>query len=88
MQIAVQLIHEQALKKKIIEQTRKLKQQQSVYDSARDERNAYSKSLLEVEGDIAGISRQFKNMTKMVRLQVFFSLRSPLPGLSAACVYD
>jgi Tfp pilus assembly protein PilN len=65
-QIAIQVVQEQALKKKIIEQTGKLKQQQSVYESARDERNAYSKSLLEVEGEIAGISRQFRSMTKMV----------------------
>lgn len=66
-QVTLQEIQELTVQKKTVELGKKLKQQQSVYEAARDERNAYSKNLLEIEEDIQRITFQFKSMTKLVR---------------------
>lgn len=62
----MQGVQERALQKKTVLLTGKLKQQQAMYESAREERNAYSKSMMDVEAEISRVSREFKDMAKAV----------------------
>ena len=79
LQLSLQGVQEVALKRKIIDLNGKLKQQQSVYEGARDERNSYSKTLLDVEAEITKISHDFKSITKLVRCCTEMGLR-PAPA--------
>ena len=66
LQVTLQEVQERTLLKKSVLLTKKLKQQQSMYESVRDERSKYSKALTEVDAEINRISREFKDMTNMV----------------------
>jgi chromosome segregation ATPase len=48
------------LKKENIEFEGKLKQQQSLYEAVRSDRNLYSKNLIEAQDEVAELKRKFK----------------------------
>lgn len=54
------------LQKKIAEGDTKLKQQQSLYEAVRSDRNLYSKSLIESQDEIAEMKRKFKIMNHQI----------------------
>ena len=54
------------LKKKIAECEGRLKQQQSLYESVRSDRNLYSKNLLESQDEISELKRKMKIMTHQI----------------------
>lgn len=47
------------LKKETVENESKLKQQQSLYEAVRAERNLYSKSLIEQTDEVADLKKRF-----------------------------
>jgi len=54
------------LQKKITEGDTKLKQQQSLYEAVRSDRNLYSKNLIESQDEIAEMKRKFKIMNHQI----------------------
>ena len=54
------------LQKKIAEGDAKLKQQQSLYEAVRSDRNLYSKLLIESQDEIAEMKRKFKIMNHQI----------------------
>eukprot|EP00727_Mastigamoeba_balamuthi_P004946 m51a1_g1445 hypothetical protein (1912) ;mRNA; r:130017-137422 len=54
------------LQKKIVEQEARLKQQKSLYEAVRSERNLYSKNLIEAQDEIAEMQRKFKIMNHQI----------------------
>lgn len=79
MQITLQEVQEKALMKKSVLLGAKLKQQQGMYETARNEKNSYSKSLIEVEAEISKITLEFRGMTKSVSVPLF---RDCFPSLT------
>ncbi|KAJ3192296.1 hypothetical protein HK101_006773 [Irineochytrium annulatum] len=53
-------------RKKITDLERKLKEQQSLYENVRAERNLYSKNLIESQDDIVEMKRKLKIMTHQI----------------------
>ena len=54
------------LQKKIAEGDARLKQQQSLYEAVRSDRNLYSKNLIESQDEIAEMKRKFKIMNHQI----------------------
>ena len=54
------------LQKRISDGETKLKQQQSLYEAVRSDRNLYSKNLIESQDEIAEMKRRFKIMNKQI----------------------
>ena len=54
------------LQKRISDGETKLKQQQSLYEAVRSDRNLYSKNLIESQEEIAEMKRKFKIMTRQI----------------------
>lgn len=54
------------MQKKISDAEGKLKQQQSLYETVRSERNMYSKNLIEAQDEIAEMKRKFKIMNHQI----------------------
>ena len=54
------------LHKKVTEGDTKLKQQQSLYEAVRSDRNLYSKNLIESQDEIAEMKRKFKIMNHQI----------------------
>ena len=65
--VKVQELQAAALQRKITEQTTKLKQQQSLYESVRIERNSYSKQLVECQAAVEEMKRQFKALNFQIQ---------------------
>jgi chromosome segregation ATPase len=60
----------QEAEKKEAELRGRLKQQQSMYEAVRADRNTYSKNLIEAQDEIAEMKRKFKIMNHQVRRRV------------------
>ena len=54
------------LNKKIISDTTKLKQKQSLYDSVRSDRNLYSKQLVDSQSEISALKLKFRTMNHSI----------------------
>lgn len=54
------------LRKKIAEAEKDLKQQQSMYEAARSDRNLYSKNLIEAQDEISEYKRKIKIMSHQI----------------------
>ena len=66
--------------KKIVEAEARLKQQQTLYEGVRGDRNLYSKNLIEAQDDIGDMKRKFKIMQARRRASGA-ALRSPPASL-------
>lgn len=62
--VKLQELQMAALQKKIEEGTGKLKQQQSLYDAVRADRNLYSKNLAEATQEITDMKRAYKQLSR------------------------
>ncbi|KAG9390827.1 Chromosome partition protein Smc [Carpediemonas membranifera] len=56
----------QDLQKKIAEAEKKLKQQQTLYEAVRADRNLYSKNLIESQDEVSEMKRKFKIMNHQI----------------------
>jgi len=65
--VKVQELAVAALQRKIAEQNAKLKQQQTLYETVRAERNSYSKQLIESQAAIEEMKRQFKTLNFQIQ---------------------
>lgn len=61
-EVKIKEMHIFDYKKKIMEMEKKLKEQQSMYESVRTERNLYSKNCIEFEDEIIEMKRKLKIM--------------------------
>ncbi|RYG50104.1 hypothetical protein EON66_12195, partial [archaeon] len=64
--VKLQELQMAALQKKIEEGQTKLKQQQSLYDAVRADRNVYSKNLMEASSEIADMKRTYRSLTHTI----------------------
>lgn len=65
--VKVQELAVAALQRKIAEQNARLKQQQTLYETVRGERNSYSKQLIESQAAIEEMKRQFKTLNFQIQ---------------------
>ena len=71
------------IKKKIAESELKLKQQQSLYEAVRSDRNLYSKNLIEAQDEITEMKRKLKIMNHQIE-----QLKQEIAAKEAALVKE